>query len=151
VTTLTRPVSAPRHAAAGFIRGVALWLLILGLAYLGFGLALVDAYHHPPRGTDVPWLSLPWGLSEGQLLSGAMAMAFAALASSVLLWRLTRVGRLMSTLLLLGVAGWAVWVVCTIEFALGPLAFAGTNVWLASILWRSDAAALFRRMHQASE
>ena len=127
------------------MRGVALWLGMLGLFYLAISLALVDAFHHPPRETDVPWLSLPWGLSEGELLTGATIVALSALASSALLWLLTPLGRITTTIVLVGLAGWALWVISTAEFASGPLAFAAFNTWLASTLWRADMDNLFRR------
>ena len=140
---MTPSAASAEGGPAVLVRGIALWIALLGLSYLASGLVMINLLHHPPAGTDTPWFQLPWGMSERELLKGALLIAAAAMVSSVQLFRLKKSGQILGTLFLLAAGGWALWNNYLYEAQVMPLITAGINLWLASLLWRADAGALF--------
>jgi hypothetical protein len=125
------------------VRGIALWIALLGLSHLAAALVMVILRQHVPAETDSPWFQLPGGVSAGELLNGALLISGAALFSSVQLFRFKKSGRVMGSLFLLAAAGWALWKSYLYGADVLPIVTAGINVWLSSLLWRDDAGAVF--------
>ena len=133
---IQEPVST-EDGAALFVRGIALWIALLGLSYLAAGLVMVSLLHHAPEGTEGAWFKLPLGMSEGELLRSALAISAAALFSSIQLFRRKASGRIVGTLFLLAAAGWALWRSYLYQAELMSIVTAGINLWFASVLWRT--------------
>jgi len=139
-----------RRSVVVFIRGVALWIAILGLGYLELALALVDARHSlgyyvarfSTYPIDVMPIELPWPISEKQMLYGAAVLAGLAWLSAVLLWRLMQVGRVSSVGYLALLSGYAAWVLITEAFSAMGLIFALINGALAWYLCSREVTAV---------
>jgi hypothetical protein len=125
------------------VRGIALWIALLGLSYLAAGLAMVFLLQHAPAENDSPWFPLPGGMSAADLLKGALFISGTALFSSVQLFRLKKSGRVLCSLFLLAAAGWSLWKSYLYGADVMPILTAGINLWFTSLLWRADADAVF--------
>jgi hypothetical protein len=124
------------------VRGIALWIALLGLSCLAAALVMIFLLQHGE--TDSPWFQLPGGMSAGNLLKGALFISATALFSSVQLFRLKQSGRVMGSLFLVAAAGWALWKSYLNGIEVMPILTAGINLWFTTLLWRPDADAVFK-------
>jgi xanthine/uracil/vitamin C permease (AzgA family) len=119
------------------VRGIALWIALLGLSYLVAGLVMINLLHRRPAGSDAPLFQLPLGMSEGELLQSAVVIAATALFSSIQLFRLKTSGRILATFFLVAAAGWALWRSYLYQAELLSIVTAGLDLWFAFLLWRT--------------
>jgi hypothetical protein len=132
------------RGAQVFVRGAAVWILVLGLAYSTIALGLVNAQRLAQAWPDVEWPGLPWGATSRQLLLGAGLLAMLSVVSAFQLWRLTPSGRALGVAYLAIVGIYALAGAWAETDAMG-LTFGALNLWLTTVLLRRDSAHACRR------
>jgi len=121
------------RGTAVFVRGVAAWIALVGLADIFLALVWIDAGRSLPE-----VIRLPWSLTPRQLLLGGLAMGILALVTAAQLWRLVPSGRALGVVFLGIVSIWAAIEVYESPDAMSGI-FAALNAWLAAQLLRRDA------------